>query len=73
MSFAPSTGISDTWRTFCSTIISWAIRYFVVDTSNWWFGKRVLVAPEWIADISWPDRVSLSEGHPPALEECDAV
>jgi len=35
--------------------ISWAIRYFVVDTSNWWFGKRVLVAPEWIADISWPD------------------
>ena len=36
--------------------ISWAIRYFVVDTSNWWFGKRVLVAPEWIADISWPDR-----------------
>jgi hypothetical protein len=27
-----------------------------IDTSNWWFGKRVLVAPEWIADISWPDR-----------------
>lgn len=36
--------------------ISWAIRSFVVDTSNWWFGKHVLVAPEWIADISWPDR-----------------
>jgi uncharacterized protein YrrD len=36
--------------------LSWAIRYFVVDTSNWWFGKHVLVAPEWIADISWPDR-----------------
>jgi hypothetical protein len=36
--------------------LSWAIRYFVVDTSSWWFGKRVLVAPEWIADISWPDR-----------------
>jgi hypothetical protein len=35
---------------------SWAIRYLVVDTSNWWFGKHVLVAPEWISDISWADR-----------------
>lgn len=41
--------------------MSWAIRYFVVDTSNWWFGKHVLVAPELIGDISWPDRaVSVS-------------
>ena len=36
--------------------LSWAIRYMVVDTSNWWFGKHVLVAPEWISDIRWPDR-----------------
>jgi hypothetical protein len=36
--------------------VSWAIRYLVVDTSNWWFGKQVLVAPEWITDISWPGR-----------------
>jgi uncharacterized protein YrrD len=33
--------------------ISWATRYLVVDTSSWWFGKHVLVAPEWITDISW--------------------
>ena len=32
---------------------SWAIRYMVVDTSNWWMGHRVLVAPQWITDISW--------------------
>lgn len=32
---------------------SWAIRYIVVDTSNWWFGKKVLVSPEWIRDVSW--------------------
>lgn len=34
---------------------SWAIRYIVVDTSNWWFGKRVLVSPEWIREVSWSD------------------
>ena len=41
--------------------LSWAVRYLVVDTSNWWFGKHVLVAPEWISEISWRDRsVSVS-------------
>ena len=35
---------------------SWAIRYIVVDTSNWWFGKKVLVAPEWIREVSWDHR-----------------
>ena len=23
----------------------WSIHYFVVDTRNWWFGKRVLISP----------------------------
>jgi hypothetical protein len=36
--------------------LTWAVRYLVVDTSNWWFGKHVLVAPEWISDIAWPER-----------------
>jgi hypothetical protein len=36
--------------------LSWAVRYLVVDTSNWWFGKHVLLAPEWISDISWSGR-----------------
>jgi hypothetical protein len=34
---------------------TWAIRYLVVDTSNWWVGKHVLVAPQWIKDVSWAD------------------
>lgn len=34
---------------------SWAIRYAVVDTGNWWFGKKVLIAVEWIDDVSWSD------------------
>lgn len=32
---------------------SWVIRYLVVNTSNWWLGHDVLVAPQWIDDISW--------------------
>jgi sporulation protein YlmC with PRC-barrel domain len=35
---------------------TWAIRYLVVDTSNWWFGHRVLIAPSWLRKVSWPER-----------------
>ena len=35
---------------------TWAIRYLVVNTSNWWMGHKVLVAPEWITTVGWPDR-----------------
>nr|PZN29166.1 MAG: hypothetical protein DIU80_09670 [Chloroflexota bacterium] len=35
---------------------SWALRYMVVDTRNWWPGKRVLVSPRWIESVSWDDR-----------------
>jgi hypothetical protein len=26
-----------------------------VDTQNWWPGKKVLVSPQWLNNISWPD------------------
>lgn len=32
---------------------TWAIRYLVVNTSNWWLGHRVIVAPQWIQGVSW--------------------
>lgn len=35
---------------------SWAIRYLVVNTSNWWFGNTVLVSPAWITSIDWADK-----------------
>lgn len=36
---------------------SWAIRYLVVDTRNWWpGGKKVLVGTHWIEDIDWAAR-----------------
>jgi hypothetical protein len=34
----------------------WAIRYMVVDTRNWWIGRKVLVAPQWIEAVRWRDR-----------------
>jgi hypothetical protein len=34
---------------------TWAIRYLIVDTSNWWLGHQVLIAPDWIENVSWPD------------------
>lgn len=36
---------------------SWAIRYFVIDTRNWWPGsKKVLIATHWIDRIDWVER-----------------
>lgn len=34
---------------------TWALRYLVVDTANWWGGHRVLISPNWIDAISWED------------------
>jgi hypothetical protein len=33
----------------------WAIRYLIIDTQNWWPGKRVLISPKWIERVSWPE------------------
>lgn len=32
---------------------TWAVRYLIVNTSNWWLGHAVLIAPQWIKGISW--------------------
>jgi hypothetical protein len=34
---------------------TWGIRYLIVNTSNWWLGHQVLIAPQWIDDVSWFD------------------
>jgi hypothetical protein len=38
---------------------SWSIRYIVVDTSNWWLGKKILIAPEWVTAVRWLDRMAV--------------
>ena len=32
---------------------TWRISYLGIDTRDWWPGKKVLLAPQWIEDISW--------------------
>ena len=35
---------------------SWAVRYVVVDTKNWWPDRKVLVSPRWFRDVSWGEQ-----------------
>lgn len=32
---------------------TWTIRYFIIDTQNWWPGRKVLVSTKWIERVSW--------------------
>jgi hypothetical protein len=34
---------------------TWMIRYLIIDTQNWWPGKKVLISPQWIERISWEE------------------
>jgi hypothetical protein len=34
----------------------WAIRFIIVNTSNWWLGHQVLIAPQWTSNIRWEER-----------------
>jgi sporulation protein YlmC with PRC-barrel domain len=34
---------------------TWAIRYMIVNTSNWGLGRQVLIPAPWIQDVSWQD------------------
>ena len=33
----------------------WGVRYMVVDAGNWLAGRRVLLSPTWIIQVSWPE------------------
>jgi hypothetical protein len=35
---------------------SWAIRYLVIDTRNWWPGRHVLVLSDHVKRVSWHER-----------------
>ena len=32
---------------------TWAIRYLMVNTHNFWPGRKVLISPQWIERVSW--------------------
>ena len=42
---------------------TWQIRYLVIDTSNYWFGREVIVSPHWVHEVSWPEPRSTSISH----------
>lgn len=55
---------------------AWAIRYMVVDTVNWWPGKKVLVAVTWIEAVDWAEslvHVDLSRDQVKGSPEFDAT
>lgn len=33
----------------------WRIRFLIVDIGSWFPGKKVLLSPEWIKEVSWAD------------------
>ncbi len=35
----------------------WVIRYLVIDTRHWLLGRSVLIAPEWVREIDWENRM----------------
>jgi PRC-barrel domain protein len=40
---------------FVVDIHTWALRYVVVDTRNWWPGRKVLLPTAWIESVSWAE------------------
>jgi sporulation protein YlmC with PRC-barrel domain len=58
---------------------TWAIRYLLVATTNFWPGKKILVSPQWIASISWETQevmVDMSRGKikdSPAYDDASAI
>lgn len=37
--------------------VDWSIHYLVVDTRNWWPGKKVLISPRSVRKIDWADKL----------------
>lgn len=50
----------------------WRIRYLVIDTRNWWAGKKVVIAPAWVRDVSW-ERRAINVDHTRAEIESSPV
>jgi uncharacterized protein YrrD len=34
---------------------TFAIRYVIVQTNDWWLGHQVLIAPQWFMNVQWSD------------------
>ena len=36
--------------------VTWKIHFLVVETGNWFSGKKVLISPQWIKDVKWREQ-----------------
>jgi uncharacterized protein YrrD len=36
--------------------VTWKIHYLVVETGNWFSGKKVIISPHWIKDVQWQEQ-----------------
>lgn len=55
---------------------TWAIRYLIINTGNWWEGHKVLVAPPWIDKMNWGTskiHVNIEREAFKALEEFSSI
>ncbi len=56
--------------------VNWDIRYLRVDTSNWWGGQRVLIAPFAVKEIDWADRhiaIDITRERVKTSPPCDSI
>jgi hypothetical protein len=53
----PPTAKSAMSRIFFVEDGDWSIHYLLVDTKNWWPGKKVLISPVSAQTIDWKDRL----------------
>lgn len=51
---------------------AWAIRYVEVATQNWWPGKHVLLAPDWVERVSWMESKVYVGVTRDAIQKCPA-
>lgn len=51
---------------------TWAIRYLVVDTSNWWLGHKSLISPTWITRVNWLEQTVAVDLHRDAIKDAPA-
>jgi len=36
--------------------VSWKIHFLIVETGNWFSGKKVIISPRWIKDVKWQEQ-----------------
>jgi hypothetical protein len=51
---------------------TWAIRYLIVNTSNWWLGHEVIIAPEWVDDVDWAECIVTADLGRQAIQDSPA-